>query len=298
MIHFNKILTHMTLNTEVIFLTNEIEGFKQCREKTTSANSMTVLYCSRGYIDVYYHEQMLRISAGEMYVRIPDFCQQLGPYSMSPDFEFSQVTIDANVYERVMFDHMRIEPNWYSKQEYVKDHPIFKLSEPSKDFFFTYFHLISLQMLDKQTEYRKHILMFIARGATMEMLNYLDKLAVVPTDPAVPRRMVNTSDYTFHEFTRLLQQYPHKREVQWYASQLNITPKYLSEICKERSGKAAGEWISDITISEIKHYLHDTTLSIRDIAELLEFPNASFFCQYTKKHTGLTPNHFRKEKTN
>jgi YesN/AraC family two-component response regulator len=28
----------------------------------------------------------------------------------------------------------------------------------------------------------------------------------------------------------------------------------------------------------------------------MEFPNASFFCQYTKKHTGLTPNKFRKER--
>ena len=286
----------MTLATDSIFLTDEIDGFRQCREtRSTNATTMTVLFCRQGYIDVYYHEKMIRINAGDLFVRIPDFCHEMGPYVMSKDFEFNQITIDVKIFERVMFDHMRIEPNWYAKQEYIKEHPIFHISEASKEFFFTYFHLISLQLQDRQTDYRKQILMLIAKGATMEMLNYLDKLAVVDPDMA-NRRAVNSSDYTFREFTRLLQSYPHKREVQWYAKHLNITPKYLSEICKERSGKSAGEWIADITVSELKHYLQNTTLPIREIAELMEFPNASFFCQYTKKHTGLTPNHFRKAK--
>ena len=106
----------------------------------------------------------------------------------------------------------------------------------------------------------------------------------------------NTGDYTFHTFTNLLREHPHKREVQWYAEQIGITPKYLSEICKERSGKSASEWIADVTIAELKHLLRDTTMPIHKIAEQMEFPNASFFCQYTKKHTGLTPNKFRKER--
>jgi YesN/AraC family two-component response regulator len=137
----------------------------------------------------------------------------------------------------------------------------------------------------------------IARGATMEMLNYIDKMSLISYSNA-ERMSINQSDYTFREFTRLLQQYPHKREVQWYAKQLDITPKYLSEICKDRSGKSAGEWIADVTVSELKHYLRNTTLPIREVARVMEFPNASFFCQYTKKHTGMTPNHFRKAKAN
>ena len=94
----------------------------------------------------------------------------------------------------------------------------------------------------------------------------------------------------------LLQKYPHEREVQWYAKQLGITPKYLSEICRERSSKAAGEWIAEVTVAELKYYLQNTTMPIHEVARIMEFPNASFFCQYTKKHTGLTPNHFRKNK--
>jgi len=286
----------MTLFTDALFLTDDKDGFRICREtRTTNTATMTVLLCEAGYIDVYYHGEMIRIKKNDLFVRIPDFNHELGPYEMSPDFAFKQVTVDAAIYERLMHDHMRVEPRWWAKQEYVKANPIFPINAISIDFFHTYFHLLTLQLQDNQTEYRKQILMLIAKGAVMEMLNYLDKLAVID-DEAVERASVNQSDYTFREFTKLLQQYPHEREVQWYAKQLGITPKYLSEICKERSGKSAGEWIADITVSELKHYLRNTTLPIREVARVMEFPNASFFCQYTKKHTGLTPNHYRKQK--
>jgi YesN/AraC family two-component response regulator len=203
--------------------------------------------------------------------------------------------VDAKIFEQLMFDHMRVEPNWYAKQEYVKTHPVFHLNAASIDFFDTYFHMMELQLKDKPSDYRKQIMHAVAKAATMEMLNYMDKLAVISTSE-IERMSVNQSDYTFREFTKLLQQYPHEREVQWYAKQLKITPKYLSEICKDRSGKSAGEWIADITVAELKHMLRETTLPIREIARIMEFPNASFFCQYTKKHTGLTPNHYRKQK--
>lgn len=288
----------MTLFTENIFLTDEKEGFRICREtRTTSTATMTVLYCETGFIDVWYHGAMLRINPGELFVRVPDFRHELGPYKMSPDFEFKQITINSAIFELIMKEHMRIEPNWYAKQEFIKEHPKFVLNLASKDFFYTYYHLLELQLQDKETDYRRQILHLIARGATMEMYNYMDKLAVIQPNE-LDRKSVNTSDYTFREFTRLLQTYPHKREVQWYARELKITPKYLSEICKERSGKSAGEWIADITVAELKHYLLNTTLPIREIAMQMEFPNASFFCQYTKKHTGMTPNKYRKQKLN
>ena len=150
-------------------------------------------------------------------------------------------------------------------------------------------------MRDRATEYRMQIMKTLAKASMMEMLNYIDKLAVLKMSDLV-RLSVNQSDYTFREFMRLLQQYPHQREVQWFAKRMEITPKYLSEICKERSGKSASEWIAEVTVAELKYLLRNTTLSIRDVAEKMEFPNTSFFCQYTKKHTGMTPNRFRKQK--
>lgn len=289
--------TFMTLSTDLLFITDEVEGFRFCREtRSSSSTTMTILLCRAGYIDVEYRGKTLHIGKDDLFIRIPDYTHQLGSYHMSPDFAFSQVTFDASIYEQIMFEHLRIEPDWYTKQEYVKNNPIFHISAISMEFFYTYYHLLTLQLQDRPTDYRRQILMLIARGAAMEMLNYIDKLEVIPSDPSALRMESNTSDYTFHSFVQKLHQHPHEREVQWYARELGITPKYLSEICKERSGKSASEWIADVTVAELKHYLRNTTLPIHEIAKAMEFPNASFFCQYTKKHTGLTPNHFRKQR--
>ena len=194
-----------------------------------------------------------------------------------------------------MYDLIRVEPMWWQKLEYLKENPIFHLQQKAIDVCLLYFDMLRVQMVDEQTDYRKQILKLMARGATMELLNYMDETLVLGDDE-VHRYSSNTSDYTFEAFMTMLRENPHQREGQWFAEQLKITPKYLSEICKDRSGKSASQWIADITISEIKHMLRNTTLPIHKVAEVMEFPNASFFCQYTKKHTGLTPNHFRKQK--
>lgn len=282
----------MTFSTDSIFLNNEIEGFKQYRE-TRAVLCANVLLCTAGYIDLYYRGEMLRVEKKHIFIRVPN-ATELGPYQMSPDFQFMQLSIPISLFESLMYGNMRVEPNWWAKQEFLKLHPIFELSESSIDICRMYFNMIALQMQDKQTDYKKHILMLLAKASTLELLNFLDKQVAFST-ALNERNTISTSDYTFHAFIKLLREHPHKREVQWYAAQLQITPKYLSEICKNCSGKSASEWMADVTVAEIKHYLRETTMPIHEVARVMEFPNPSFFCQYTKKHTGLTPNHFRKQ---
>lgn len=283
----------MTLSNQFVFLTTDIEGFRLCRN-TRSQTGMTAILCMGGWIEVDMYGKMVRIEKDDLFVRIPTHDFQVGPYNVSDDYEFMQITVDAKIFEQIMFDHMRMEPNWYVKQEYIRNHPVFRLSEPSKDFFKAYFNMLILNLEAPATDYRLQIMKLLAKGATMELLNYLDKLSVIKPDDLL-RMSVNQSDYTFQEFMRLLQQYPHEREVQWFAKKMDITPKYLSEICKDRSGKSASQWIAEYTVTELKYLLRNTTKPIHEIAKEMEFPNASFFCQYTKKHTGLSPNAFRKE---
>jgi len=282
----------MTLSTDFIYLTDEIEGFKECRD-TRFETSTTVLLCKKGFIEVSYRGEMIHIGANDIFIRIPNATEK-GPFRFSEDFQFQQLSFPAKLFAELMYDLMRVEPHWWAKHEFIKDNPIFHLTDKSVEFCDAYHRLVALQLQDKPSAYRLQILKTTARAASMELLNYLDK--VVSFDEADSRYTVNSSDYTFHEFMRLLRENPHKREVQWFAEKLNITPKYLSEISKERSGKSASEWIAHFTVAELKHLLRNTTLPIRDVAKMMEFPNASFFCQYTKKHTGLTPNHFRKQK--
>lgn len=85
----------------------------------------------------------------------------------------------------------------------------------------------------------------------------------------------------------------HDREVEKYAYRLNITPKYLSEVCKNSSGKTATEWIQKFTVQNIILLLRNKRLTISEISDTMNFSSPSFFSSYVKKNLGLTPTEFR-----
>lgn len=95
-------------------------------------------------------------------------------------------------------------------------------------------------------------------------------------------------------FTNLVQlQFRHQRNLQQYAEQLFVTPKYLTETVKEMTGKNAGEVIDDFVMLEAKLLLDDPKLSISQVAELLHFSDQSFFGKFFKRHSGYSPKEFR-----
>jgi AraC-like DNA-binding protein len=79
----------------------------------------------------------------------------------------------------------------------------------------------------------------------------------------------------------------------FYADKLCLTPKYLSTLIKQASGRSAPDWIDDFVILEAKNLLKYTGLAIKEIVYKLHFPNQSVFFKFFKAHTGLTPSEYR-----
>lgn len=95
-------------------------------------------------------------------------------------------------------------------------------------------------------------------------------------------------------FVKLVQQqFRTVRNVQQYARQLFVSPKYLTETVKEIAGKNAGEIIDDYVVLEAKIMLDDTSLSVASIADTLHFSDQAFFSKFFKRHTGLSPKKYR-----
>ncbi|MBO5978972.1 MAG: AraC family transcriptional regulator [Bacteroidales bacterium] len=72
-----------------------------------------------------------------------------------------------------------------------------------------------------------------------------------------------------------------------------MSPKYLSKLIKEVSGKSAPEWINAYVMLEDKHLLKYTDISIKEIVFKLNFSNQTVFYKYFKAHTGMTPTEYR-----
>ena len=79
-----------------------------------------------------------------------------------------------------------------------------------------------------------------------------------------------------------------------YAEKLNITPNYLTTTLKQFTGKTAKDIISERLFNESKSLLKYSGLDIAEISYRLNFQEPTHFTRFFKKHSGITPNQFRK----
>ena len=89
----------------------------------------------------------------------------------------------------------------------------------------------------------------------------------------------------------------HTREhlVGYYADKMCVTPKYLSKIVKEASGRSVPDWLNELLILDAKNMLRHSDMTIKEISSSLNFPSQSFFFRFFKNHTGQTPTQYRDE---
>lgn len=85
-----------------------------------------------------------------------------------------------------------------------------------------------------------------------------------------------------------------ERSVAFYAKELHLTPKYLSEILLSVTGKSAKRIILDQTLTEARTLLRETQMSIREISYWLGYEDFSYFTKAFKKKEGITPLAYRK----
>lgn len=107
---------------------------------------------------------------------------------------------------------------------------------------------------------------------------------------------VSQASRILQRFVTLLQDglYKKERSVEYYASRLYITPKYLSEACVAVSGYNASSWIEYFTTQEIAHQLNDRSKPLTDIAYELNFSSPSYLSRYVRRIFGCSPSEYRK----
>ena len=86
--------------------------------------------------------------------------------------------------------------------------------------------------------------------------------------------------------------------VNYMASQLNLSSKYLSDLLKQETGKTALELIHLYVVSEAKNLLVSGEHSISEIAYQLGFENPPYFSRLFKKEVGISPKEFQNQLMN
>ena len=109
------------------------------------------------------------------------------------------------------------------------------------------------------------------------------------------RAVTNQQANIIQAFMALLERgdYRQHRQVAYYASEVCVSPKYLSEVCHRVSGQSAIYWITRYTSLEISRLLRRRDLTLEQISDQLGFSSPSHFVRYVKKNLGASPSEFR-----
>ena len=85
-----------------------------------------------------------------------------------------------------------------------------------------------------------------------------------------------------------------KKPLAYYADKLCVSPRYLTMVCRDVSKKTAYGWISEYVQNDVRYYLLNSNLTIKEIAMKLGFCNLSFFGKYVRENFGVSPSEYRK----
>ena len=167
---------------------------------------------------------------------------------------------------------------------------VLRLSDKDQTIFSHYAALLRMKLEDSNHAYHAEVIHLLVKGLICELIggHMLEELAAKQYE-------VGQSEKLFLRFIHLLETTrPRPRFIEHYSSELCVTAKHLSEVCKKVSGRTALQWITEFIINDIRYYLLHTDLSIKEVVYQLQFPNSSFFGKYVRTHFGKSPSELRR----
>lgn len=244
-----------------------------------------VLVCFDGSAQADFNGKTLTISRNQMLL-VPSYVK-INHFLFSVDFKFKALLLTDNIIQRLLRPAIGI----WNHAMYVNQMKVRLLSDNDISMANKLCETIQFGLDYTSNPYQKEIVQSFIQGALLGLCGILSEENLIDHTPKP-----QTGDL-FPRFLDLLQNSKIKhRPVADYASPLFVSPKYISIVCKQNSGKTALQWIEEYTLADVDYYLRSTDRSIKEIANLLGFPNASFFGKYVKQHLGCTPMEHRNKK--
>lgn len=248
-----------------------------------TTNYAILAVCNRGSIDYELNMEQVHVEAGARICY--QHVLQLRRVRQSADFEGRVLVLDG----AFTFDAAEgIETNMLRA---VVEHPVSPL--PSDEALATLNHL-----LDALECYSQMPAGSVSRQVSMNLVRAA--LLIVAEQERQTRSghsqhaLYTVADTYFRNFINLVGEHVHsEHEVMFYAEHLHITPKYLSEICKLKTGRKAKEIISAFLLRSIKSDLLMSGKSMKILASEYGFADQSSLGKFFRKMTGLSPLHYK-----
>ena len=246
-------------------------------------NYILMALCRRGRAQYSIDTRELKVEPGDLLFISENHI--VDNYMASPDFECLCIMVSKVFYHSFVLNTKNVS----SLLLFSTNNPVVALTPQEIRVYTRYYLTIREKMSDTQNHYRTQLVKALLLAMFYDMSNVIWRVEKGGT------KAQNRANVIFTKFIQLLEEnFRTERRVSWYAQQLNITPKYLSEAVKAISKITANQWIDNYVMLEIRVLLKNSTKSIKEITDELNFPNQSFLGKFFKEHMGVSPSDYRK----
>lgn len=258
----------MHLNNKQIRFLTEAKDFL---EKSFNSNDYLLFWCLKGKAEIGISERKFIIRQNVLIMCLPTI--NINYCMMSLNFEYRCL---------VLSDDLIKQSNWMFNNEFT----IISINQNDLESINLYYEFLMILI---NLDVKNNIIDNIVKNVIKQIQYAISKYQTT---------FVNICEKSkgdiYDDFITLVSLFYNKnRDVKFYADKLNVSPKYLSYICKRNTGESANVIIDKYTGERIKYLLVNTNKSIKEIALDLNFNNVSFFGKYTKRLLGLSPKIYR-----
>jgi len=242
--------------------------------------------CNEGGITLTVNGKVLEFAAGDAFICPPNAKVEKSVRGATLDCR--AIGLSDNIIQGLLRDKMET----WNHMVYINQMYKITLSESCKKDIDLYYMLLLSKLRNDQHTPSYHTLQALLRALLLDLCQVLEE-----KNGTFEEQHHSQGKKLFNRFLSLISNNDVKRQpIATYADQLAITPKYLTMLCLKYSNKTASDWVVQYTTEDIRFYLKNSNLSIKEISAILGFSNMSHFGSYVRKHMGMSPSEFRHKK--
>ncbi len=240
--------------------------------------ALAIMSCSGGRVRMLVNDNAVEF--GERQLLICKYNDKLSNVELSPDCKCTVIGFS----ERIRKDSMT-EAHLWNKVVHLWANPVLTITDSLQRTLEYYRGLLEIKLGEELTVYNLEIIHAIVKAVLYELLQQVEECTETEMNFLLTRKEVLCKNFIQLVSTTRVK----PRNLTWYANQLCVTPKYLTSVCKQVTGKSAFCVINEYVLKDIRHLLKNSSKSVKEIADHLGFTNISFFGKYVKQHTGFSP---------
>lgn len=267
-----------------LLITDRIE-LAPFADERVRINFFLIVICKEGRFQLEINGKAYQIETGNTLTCLPTMILCHGMHS--PGAQVQMIGFSNDFIRRTVKQSIDMQKTF----SYLFQNPIRHDLGTSHSTILSYYGgLISEKLKDNGQRFRNEILEYIFSALIYEILS--DIFTCIGHQQEEDTR--TSSRRVFGRFIEALSADGGRhRSLAYYADLLCYSPKYVSAVVKQTSGRTALDWINEYTMQHIKYELKHSNQSIKEIAEMFDFPNQSFFGKYVKAHLGMSPARYR-----